>query len=961
MTTMTDTKQTIEIAIGGTHRGKAINQKMPWEEFCGRLETPKVDHRHSVADYKALDADAKAAAKKTGFFAGGPSLDGNRNHGSIVARSILTLDLDKITDADLAAGIRGHHIPGLDCESFIYTTRSHDPEAPRIRILAPLARLVDEQEYSALSRIVASRVDPCLTQTDSSSSLIAQIMYLPSISRDQEYIAFRQDGPVLDPDVLLEGVDLNDGNAEAVPLYPQERTRRISRSEQLGDPRAKAGLVGAFCRAYSIEGAMGAFLPGVYVPTSEEGRYTYTEGSTSGGAKVYGDYLHSWHSTDPCAGLSVNAYDLVRLHLFGDRDNRTPADTPYAALPSQTEMRKFAMSHHRVVAELPEEDRPVTAESFLAPAKWDLPSSDANTPEVSPVDSLIAELDADIADAEVPVAVPEDALLADAEAFLTGEAEGAEPEAGEDEDEDPDAWKEALDYERIEGKAGKRDTVRLKPGSYNAGVILSGDPRMKGVLAFDEVRSRTVIRKPLDLDFPGATGFTTDARGTELNDTMINVMWAWMQAPDHVGGYGFKPTHPELKAAIDVTSARSKYNPILDMINAVEWDGKKRMGSYLIRYLGCDDNVYTRKVGKLILLGMIARAIKPGAKFDFVPVLEGTEGLGKSTFVRALSGDFYSSVAKGDMRETKRLLDKVNASWVVEMPELAVFVGEDPKQVAALITETADQERRAYAHFSERYLRRTIFVGTTNEKQYLTKRTGNRRFWPITIRRSVDLRAFQAELPQLYAEALAFYRVMKSKTYTAKDGTVQLRYPGDLPLFIRDRSTAGRIAAGLQLSRLTEQTEDSVLGAAIGILTTEVEDLQHSGAFEHGILDKIEKIEITEVSDKGEPIATKSYLGAVPIWPLHDAIFPEMDYHARQSPLATAVPQAHWTSKGRTIRTGSAKYGQQVFYKIDVSALLNTACIELGEKARCEDGIMGTIEGIAAYRARIKAKEEERA
>lgn len=954
----------IEIAIGGTDRGRAVNRKMTWSDFTDMLAKPRVDGRYTVEAYQALDGDAKAAAKKTGFFAGGPSEDGKRNRDSIVARSILTLDIDHITDPALAAGIRDRRIGGLEGAACVYTTRSHTHDNPRIRIVMPLSRMVDEQEYSAISRLMAQRIDPELCQTDPASSRIAQIMYLPSISSDQEYIHFAQPGGPIDVDALLEGVDLSGASDGAdLPRYAGERRARMSVGGQLGDPRRKSGIVGAFCRAYSIESALGRFLPGVYLPTAEAGRLTFAGGSSTAGAKIFDLHLHSWHGTDPCGGLSVNAYDMVRIHLFGDCDADAPEDMPFHALPSQRAMRDMAMADPAVVAELDPADRPVVADDFavdkgpvVAAAEDEIGAWMDGGP-LEPTKSADDGLDGF---EELAGALGMDDVVGEPEtpADISAHANAAAatmPVDDADEEEDPEAWKEALDWETVRSTR----EVRLRAGSYNVGVILRSDPRIRDAIAYDELRDRSTIVKPLNLDFPGSTPFAVDKRGSELTDTMISVIWAWMQAPAQMGGFGFKPTRAEIEAAIDITASRNKFHPIQDMITDVVWDGEKRLETYLHRYLGCDDNAYTREVGRLLLLGMITRAFEPGAKFDFVPVLEGAEGLGKSTFVRALSGDFYASVAKGDMRETKRMLDKINAAWVVEMPELAVFEGEDPKQLAALITETDDQERLAYGRHSLRYKRGNIFVGTTNERQYLTKRTGNRRFLPIAMRKQVDIAALTAELPQLYAEAYSSYKEMRAATRIGKSGREELLYPRDLPLYLEPGSDAAKIALSMQLSRLVEHTEDSVLGAAIGALTTPLEELTRSSSVEPAVFERMKTVDILSVDEAGKVKAQTTYLAEIPIWFLHDLIFPDVEYHARQSPLTKAIPAAPWARKGRTARTGSQKYGQQVLYAIDVSELFNQVLISVGDEERCEGGVRGPIKGIQAYKAAQKQQQKE--
>ena len=923
-----DNNPTIECAFGDGDRGVATNRTMAWRDLCTLFNTPYVDMRYSFAEYLALSKDEKAAAKRMPFFTGGPTEDGNRNQQSIVARSLLTLDVDHISDGQLIAAIQEKRLPGMDAEAFVYSTRSHAPEHPRIRIVAPFSRMVDQQEYDAISRIVANWIDPGLTQTDSASSVATQIMYLPSISRDQEFLAFRLAGQLLDPDKILTGVDLNNTSDPTVPLYPKERKRRLLTGGQLGDPKKKVGVVGAFCRAYDVAAAIRAYLPGIYRPTSEPGRWTYAAGSSSGGAKIYGAHLHSWHDTDPCGGLTVNAYDLMRIHKFSHLDDEAPDDTPFGRLPSQLAMRSLARRDPMVLAEMPAHEKSAATNSAkpresAAPADNALGGLDAmlETKSVGQFSSgQSVNLDPQLSEEVCP---SDPALF---------EAIEESSEAAGDED-----WRDQLARVPTIGKKKGMEPAPLLPGSYNVGVILQHDTRVNKVIARDMMADRTVLRHPLRLKFPGSTDFELPDGPTELTPTMRDVIWAWMQAPTKQGGYGFKPTQSDVAAAVKVAAERNRYNPLIEMILAVPWDGQARLDDFFIRHLGCEDNPYTRQVGRLTLIAMIARAFKPGTKFDFVPVLEGPEGCAKSSFVRELSGDYYASVARGDMHDTKKMLDKINATWVVEMPELAVLNGLPPEQAAALITETLDNERMAYKEGSMAYRRGNIFIGTTNAVQYLTKRTGNRRFWPIQVRKTIDIPAFRRELPQLYAEAYNEYLRMSALAGADKSG-VQ-RYNA-LPLFFGATTPASQIALRLQQSRLVEQTEDSALDAFVGNILRPARELEQTNFFPQEILRRLKKTTLTEVDADGQVISCREYLAEVPLWPVHDALFPDVPYHARQSPLSKAIPAAPWAKKSRTVRLGIEKYGQQVVYEIDISVLMDQHFRDVGDGRHCTNGII---------------------
>ena len=148
-----------------------------------------------------------------------------------------------------------------------------------------------------------------------------------------------------------------------VPGSEAIERRRLAKQE---DPTTKRGIIGAFCRSYTITQAMEKFIPGMYEETAVPGRYTYTGGSTVGGAVIYdGDlFLYSHHATDPCSGLLVNAFDLVRLHMFGDKDGEVKEGTPVSKYPSFMMMSRLAQDDPKVSELLSKERYEQAKEAF---------------------------------------------------------------------------------------------------------------------------------------------------------------------------------------------------------------------------------------------------------------------------------------------------------------------------------------------------------------------------------------------------------------------------------------------------------------------------------------------------------------------------------------------------------------------------------------------------------------------
>ncbi|XCB30429.1 hypothetical protein RQN30_03220 [Arcanobacterium hippocoleae] len=279
--------------------------------------------------------------KDIGGFVAGHVAGGRRKRGNVLARSMITLDMD-IPPADAWEQIRH----SLDCACLVYSTHKHRPEAPRLRLVIPLGRDVSAEEYVPVARMVAKwiGIDWC----DDSTYDPERLMYWPSTSMGAVFFHDTQDGAWLDPDRVLGSYD-DWRDATTWPTSSRQSTVTPYSRRKLSDPRSKKGLVGVFCRTYTISDAIETFLPQIYDPTGCEGRYTYKRGESTGGLVVFDDlFAYSFHGTDPAGGRALNAFDLVRTHLYGHLDEQVTADTPLGRLPSFGVMSERAASDEQV-------------------------------------------------------------------------------------------------------------------------------------------------------------------------------------------------------------------------------------------------------------------------------------------------------------------------------------------------------------------------------------------------------------------------------------------------------------------------------------------------------------------------------------------------------------------------------------------------------------------------------------
>lgn len=319
-----------------------------WSELVKKLETP-TRGAETLEEYLKLSKAKQDDLKDVGGFVAGELESGRRKAGSVLGRDVLSLDMDNIPTGGTQTVIE--KIDELQCGYCAYSTRKHHQDKPRLRILIPLAQTITADEYEPVARKTAERIG--MAMCDPSTFEVSRLMYWPSCCLDSDYIYKYSDMPMLDADSVLAQYEdwRNVSSWPQVPGAPQQTANSISRQ---ADPTEKPGVVGAFCKVYNIYEVLDKYLDGVYESCGEGDRFTYKKGSTTGGAIIYdgGNFLFSHHATDPCGGRLVNAFDLVRLHQFGELDNDAKPDTPVNKLPSYINMCELAVADERVIAVL---------------------------------------------------------------------------------------------------------------------------------------------------------------------------------------------------------------------------------------------------------------------------------------------------------------------------------------------------------------------------------------------------------------------------------------------------------------------------------------------------------------------------------------------------------------------------------------------------------------------------------
>ena len=648
----------MKIAYGNSRMDKKWkNTDISWEDFCSRVKTTQRT-TETVEEYRKMRKGGQDSIKDVGGFVGGHLKDGRRKKGNVLSRSMLTLDMDYGTST-----IWEEISTFFPYQCCIYSTHKHTPENPRLRLIIPLFRDVGEEEYAAVSRMVAKEIG--IDLFDDTTYEPERLMYWPSTSRNGVFVYEEKDGSLLDPDVFLNKYD--DWRDTSTWPVSSRQSEILDRSlKEQADPLSKEGVIGTFCRTYSVSRAIDTFLNDVYEPSVMVGRYDYIPADSSAGVILYDDkFAYSHHATDPASGRLLNAFDLVRIHKFGHLDDRATESTPPSKLPSFINMCEFAIQDDEVKAQFTKERMEQATIDFTE-----------------------------------------------------------------------DNWQTALELD----KQGK-----IKDTLDNIVLIIRNDSELESI-AFNKHRDGIDARD--GLPWEQMKGGWNDSDNAALKVYLSNK-------------YGiYSPT--KTKDAILAVAAERSYHPIKEYLDHLpEWDGTDRVETLLIDYFNATDNSYTRAVTRKMMVAAVARIVHPGTKFDSVLILNGPQGIGKSTFFAKLAGDWFSdSLTLTDMKD-KAGPEKLQGYWILELGELAGMRKTDVEVVKSFISRSDDKYRASYGVNVESHPRQCIIVGSTNaESGFLRDITGNRRFWPVRISGDGKRKAWQMsvyDVEQIWAETLVLY------------------------------------------------------------------------------------------------------------------------------------------------------------------------------------------------------------
>lgn len=242
-----------------------------------------------------------------------------------------------------------------------------------------------------------------------------------------------------------------------------------------------------------------------------------------------------------------------------------------------------------------------------------------------------------------------------------------------------------------------------------------------------------------------------ESYGRVLDDKVMRLVRKFMHEQYKEAAYA--PDVYHLGEVIKTLAYQHKFNPIIEYLESLEWDGVARVDRLFSNYFECDDTDYTRAVSRCFLVGAVRRQRQPGCKFDTMPALKGPQGYYKSTALRVLFGDeWFSDADLGSLRDKDAAM-KLRGIWLQEFAEIGSLNRADADTLKAFLSRAVDRQRDPYDRMLSEVPRRSVCAATVNESGYLKDATGGRRFWPLELRSPIDVSKLARDRDQLWAEA----------------------------------------------------------------------------------------------------------------------------------------------------------------------------------------------------------------
>jgi len=687
-----------------------VVQTLTFEQMFTAFKRNVIRTKETVLEYKNGDREFKLKCKDKGGFIAGTSENNRRDNRSITSRNMITLDMDYCPPNILTIlRDKQDYTKELNFCFFVYSTHSHTPEAPRLRLIVPLTESISVEQYEPISRSIANIIG--LEYFDATTFQINRIMYFPSVCVDGDYICEGfglEDWFPLDPNDMLDKY-MNYLNIEEFqkPHYIEGlKIDRIEKSKMKNSTKTKYRIVNAFNTEYNIGQAIDTFLSDVYIKEKTPGRYTYVVGESKSGLVILNDqYAYSHHATDPAQGKLLNAFDIVRIHKFGKQDTD---------ITEQLEYEKY--------------DKSTSFNAMVEYIRGNLPSVMKHMPEMEKIEKHKEE-------------------------FETGEVV-VDPNSVEAKD-----WHLVLEY------AGPQNDRHPKSSARNIKLIFENDPYFKNLFYYDSLRDAICFDRTPDWNPEKHTGdLLTDEDDSEIRvylNSVYTIVGKDLIYDSVVHQANKKRIHPIRTFFANLPDWDGKprietiFCDLFDIVpNEYYKEASKSWWVGIVQRIMRPGSKYDMM---LVLCG------KQGV---------GKSQLGKSIATLYWNGpmSYIDSQPNffGDDElpfDKKDAYEQLGGIMIYELPEFEKYYKKsDASTVKSFLSKTSDKYRKSYGRRVAEYKRQCVFIATTNDLRPLRDRTGNRRFLPFYTRlsrnqsRLYDERWWNEEIRnQCFAEAIHYY------------------------------------------------------------------------------------------------------------------------------------------------------------------------------------------------------------
>lgn len=690
-------------------RGKVKSER--WLEFVSHFKEP-IRAALTERDFDLLDDKEKLTWKsRGGWYILGQRDDDYSQTASrrrVIDRCAITIDIDKATK----------DIPDIIARQFaqyqylMHQTFSSTEEQPRYRLIIPLQQALPLDQFAALSTLICQQIGMEYCDLKSSRSP-HQLMFFPVVLRGRRLgleVNEEANSVIMEGNFYLENVwqHVFPGAWDDISSWPDVKSgesfmrARKARSTGIGarqqNPTEKTNLIGDFCKIYPIKRAVEKFLSDIWEYEGDN-RFTYVNGTSKKGGIAYADegpnpdedtwvFLYSHHGSDPYNDMQLNAFDLVRLHYFGDLDHKSKAPEGSENLPSYKAMMDFARKDDEVVTYR------LKASKEGAP-KADLSGFDEFEPVIKP------------------------------EGSRTTPSEGKKDEGGSEKSEAESATgKQERDFERNDNNKIIKSLNNIAVAIRLSDLPLAYNTRKELLV---QIRPCHINGIPYPVDDP--------VNGQAMSTNFLSGARRMME--DQPGGWVSLPLAEQ--SVTDVLEEISpQFDPVKSYLESLPpWDKKARIGKFWIRTAGAvDDPVgYCREVTENLLIAACSITYRPGHAYPLVPILHGPEGTGKSSMMRRLlpSDEMFSDsiVMSSGAQGNQRYVESISGAWICEIAELKDMMKNDSGVVKSFITTGKVLYRKPYARMPSVWSKRLVKYGTVNYIDFLSGDVGSRRWAPI--------------------------------------------------------------------------------------------------------------------------------------------------------------------------------------------------------------------------------------